>query len=267
MPRKPLDRTAFAQADPRFHRVVRPAGGQARDRARVRAFGPGQDRPQALAQGHGRRGADRQLARPRLPPGRRRAQGDRAARPVGRRQRKRLGGARAMARRDSAAPPARRRARQSAARSASATACSPAPRRKGRGGSPIRSRSSSARPSWCSVWSSRRGRASGCRRSTSASGASLRSASLKDAEVGDLVLCEVSGRPPRVSARVDAVLGDPFAPRSFSADRDPQARPALRIRAGSDRRGAPRRQAAAGRARGPDASADRRHRSRRCARP
>ena len=39
---------------------------------------------------------------------------------------------------------------------------------------------------------------------------------LKDAEPGDLVLCEVSGRPPRVSARVDAVLGDPFAPRSFS---------------------------------------------------
>jgi ribonuclease R len=38
----------------------------------------------------------------------------------------------------------------------------------------------------------------------------------KDAEAGDLVLCEVSGRPPRVSARVDAVLGDPFAPRSFS---------------------------------------------------
>ena len=39
---------------------------------------------------------------------------------------------------------------------------------------------------------------------------------VKDAEVGDLVLCEVQGRPPRVSARVDAVLGDPFAPRSFS---------------------------------------------------
>jgi len=39
---------------------------------------------------------------------------------------------------------------------------------------------------------------------------------LKDAEVGDLVLCEVSGRPPRVQARVDAVLGDPFAPKSFS---------------------------------------------------
>jgi ribonuclease R len=39
---------------------------------------------------------------------------------------------------------------------------------------------------------------------------------LKDAEPGDLVLCEVSGRPPRVHARVDAVLGDPFAPRSFS---------------------------------------------------
>ncbi|MEO8453628.1 MAG: RNB domain-containing ribonuclease, partial [Sphingomicrobium sp.] len=39
---------------------------------------------------------------------------------------------------------------------------------------------------------------------------------IKDAEPGDLVLCEVTGRPPRVSARVDAVLGDPFAPRSFS---------------------------------------------------
>ena len=39
---------------------------------------------------------------------------------------------------------------------------------------------------------------------------------LKDAEAGDLVLCEVTGRPPRVTARVDAVLGDPFAPRSFS---------------------------------------------------
>ena len=39
---------------------------------------------------------------------------------------------------------------------------------------------------------------------------------LKDAEPGDLVLCELSGRPPRISARVDAVLGDPFAPRSFS---------------------------------------------------
>ncbi|MEO5774229.1 MAG: RNB domain-containing ribonuclease [Sphingomicrobium sp.] len=39
---------------------------------------------------------------------------------------------------------------------------------------------------------------------------------VKDAEAGDLVLCEVSGRPPRVTARVDAVLGDPFAPRSFS---------------------------------------------------
>ena len=41
-------------------------------------------------------------------------------------------------------------------------------------------------------------------------------ADVKDAEAGDLVLCEVSGRPPRASARVDAVLGDPFAPRSFS---------------------------------------------------
>ena len=39
---------------------------------------------------------------------------------------------------------------------------------------------------------------------------------LKDAEPGDLVLCEVSGRPPRVTARVNAILGYPFAPRSFS---------------------------------------------------
>ena len=41
-------------------------------------------------------------------------------------------------------------------------------------------------------------------------------ADLKNAGAGDLVLCEVSGRPPRVQARVDAILGDPFAPRSFS---------------------------------------------------
>ncbi len=33
---------------------------------------------------------------------------------------------------------------------------------------------------------------------------------------GDLVLCEASGRPPRITARVAMVLGDPFAPRSFS---------------------------------------------------
>ncbi len=39
---------------------------------------------------------------------------------------------------------------------------------------------------------------------------------LKDAQGGDLVLAEPSGRPPRVTARVDAILGDPFAPRSFS---------------------------------------------------
>jgi ribonuclease R len=39
---------------------------------------------------------------------------------------------------------------------------------------------------------------------------------LGDAEPGDLVLAEKTGRPPRLSARVDAVLGDPFAPRSFS---------------------------------------------------
>jgi ribonuclease R len=36
------------------------------------------------------------------------------------------------------------------------------------------------------------------------------------AEAGDLVLAEKAGRPPRLSARVTQVLGDPFAPRSFS---------------------------------------------------
>lgn len=36
------------------------------------------------------------------------------------------------------------------------------------------------------------------------------------AKKGDLVLAEPSGRPPRISARVTDILGDPFAPRSFS---------------------------------------------------
>ena len=39
---------------------------------------------------------------------------------------------------------------------------------------------------------------------------------VKDGESGDLVLCEVFGRGARVTAKVDAVLGDPFAPKSFS---------------------------------------------------
>ena len=37
-----------------------------------------------------------------------------------------------------------------------------------------------------------------------------------DAKAGDLVLVEPTGRPPRQTARVVEVLGDPFAPRSFS---------------------------------------------------
>src|SRR3954451_14332343 len=37
-----------------------------------------------------------------------------------------------------------------------------------------------------------------------------------EGEAGGLVLFEGSGRGPRVTARVDAVLGDPFAPKSFS---------------------------------------------------
>ncbi len=39
---------------------------------------------------------------------------------------------------------------------------------------------------------------------------------LGDAAAGDLVLAEKVGRPPRLAARVDTRLGDPFAPRSFS---------------------------------------------------
>jgi ribonuclease R len=39
---------------------------------------------------------------------------------------------------------------------------------------------------------------------------------LGKAQAGDLVLAEKSGRPPRLTARVSEVLGDPFAPRSFS---------------------------------------------------
>ncbi|HEX8572736.1 MAG TPA: RNB domain-containing ribonuclease [Allosphingosinicella sp.] len=36
------------------------------------------------------------------------------------------------------------------------------------------------------------------------------------AQAGDLVLAEKTGRPPRLTARVSEILGDPFAPRSFS---------------------------------------------------
>jgi ribonuclease R len=37
-----------------------------------------------------------------------------------------------------------------------------------------------------------------------------------EAAVGDLVLAEKTGRPPRITARVTQVLGDPFAPKAFS---------------------------------------------------
>jgi ribonuclease R len=39
---------------------------------------------------------------------------------------------------------------------------------------------------------------------------------LGEAAPGDLVLCEKTGRPPRITAKVTQILGDPFAPRSFS---------------------------------------------------
>ena len=39
---------------------------------------------------------------------------------------------------------------------------------------------------------------------------------LGEAKAGNLVLAEKAGRPPRITARVTEILGDPFAPRSFS---------------------------------------------------
>ncbi len=39
---------------------------------------------------------------------------------------------------------------------------------------------------------------------------------LGDSSPGDLVLAERAGRPPRITGRVTEILGDPFAPRSFS---------------------------------------------------
>jgi ribonuclease R len=37
-----------------------------------------------------------------------------------------------------------------------------------------------------------------------------------EADAGDLVLAEKTGRPPRITVKVSERLGDPFAPRSFS---------------------------------------------------
>ena len=62
----------------------------------------------------------------------------------------------------------------------------------------------------------RRATATGCGRSRRRSGASCRSPSSARRRPGDLVLAEKAGRPPRLAARVDTMLGDPFAPRSFS---------------------------------------------------
>ena len=59
-------------------------------------------------------------------------------------------------------------------------------------------------------------RATGCGRSRRRSGASCPSPSSARRRPGDLVLAEKVGRPPRLTARVDPILGDPFAPRSFS---------------------------------------------------
>jgi len=82
------------------------------------------------------------------------------------------------------------------------------------------------------------------------------------AQPGDLVLAEKNGRPPRMTARVDSILGDPFAPRSFSLiaihkHGIPHEFPD----------GVSEEAARSGRARRPDPRADRGDRPRRRARP
>ena len=69
----------------------------------------------------------------------------------------------------------------------------------------------------------RRASASGCRRSTSASGASCSISDLKDAEAGDLVLCEVTG--PAAAGQRARRCGARRSVRAaqLQPDRDPQA--------------------------------------------
>ena len=127
-----------------------------------------------------------------------------------------FGGARAMARRGPAAAAARDRARP--ARRARHRRPHPRPDRGARAGlcRPPDEEARCAPPSWCSAWSRKEGERFWLTPVEKKERRELAISDLKDAEPGDLVLCEVSGRPPRVTARVDAVLGDPFAPRSFS---------------------------------------------------
>ena len=106
----------------------------------------------------------------------------------------------------------------------------------------------------------------GCDRSSARKGASCRSPSSARPRPGDLVLAEKVGRPPRLAARVDTVLGDPFAPRSFSLIAIhkygiPHDFPDGVTRKRSGWRGCP------GRARGPHPHPDRRDRPGRRARP
>ena len=70
--------------------------------------------------------------------------------------------------------------------------------------------------SWCSACSGRRATRFWLTPVEKKERRELPVGDVADGEAGDLVLCEVSGAARRVSARVDAVLGDPFAPKSFS---------------------------------------------------
>ena len=88
-----------------------------------------------------------------------------------------------------------------------------------------------------------------------------------DGEAGDLVLCEVSGRGAAGDRARRCRARRPVRAQELQPDRDPQVRASARVQRCRDRRGEAGREAAARRARGPDSPADRRHRSRRRARP
>ncbi len=82
------------------------------------------------------------------------------------------------------------------------------------------------------------------------------------------MLCEVSGRPPRVHGACRCRARRPVCAAQLQPHRHPQARPPPRIPAGGDRRGARRRRRQKlGEREDLTHLADRRHRSRRRARP
>ena len=86
-----------------------------------------------------------------------------------------------------------------------------------------------ARPSWCWAWSRKEGERFWLTPVDKKERRELAISDLKDAEPGDLVLCEVSGRPPRVTRAGRRGARRPVRAAQLQPDRDPQARPAPRI--------------------------------------